>query len=102
MAYMVRRARAGIGRVAWLLTRGTHGAEGGMKHSRLIGTVLAVGLALGGVTLASGCREKGPAERAGEKVDHAMDKVEDTLDPPHGPAERAGRKIDRAIDDAKN
>jgi hypothetical protein len=31
-----------------------------------------------------------------------MDKVEDTLDPPHGPAERAGRKIDRAIDDAKH
>lgn len=88
--------------MAWLPAHGTHGAEAGMKHSRLIGTVLAVGLALGGATLTSGCREKGSAERAGEKVDHAMDKVEDTLDPPHGPAERAGRKIDRAIDDAKH
>ena len=60
--------------------------------------MLAIGLAAGGATLMSGCREKGPAERAGEKVDRTMDKIEDKLDP-KGPAEKAGRKIDRAIND---
>lgn len=73
-----------------------------MNHSRLIGTMLAMGVALGGAMLTSGCRDDGPGERAGKKVDRAVEKVEDTLDPPHGPAERAGRKIDRAIDDAKD
>jgi len=72
-----------------------------MQASRLISLTLALGLALGGATLTTGCREKGPAEKAGEKVDNTMDKIEDKLDP-KGPAEKAGRKIDRAIDDAKD
>jgi hypothetical protein len=72
-----------------------------MMMKRLLSTALAVSLAIGGAALTSGCREKGPAERAGEKLDRSMDKLEDKLDP-KGPAEKAGRKIDRAIDDAKN
>jgi hypothetical protein len=71
-------------------------------QSRLIDAALVIALALGGAGLMAGCREKGPGERAGEKVDRAMEKVEDKLDPPHGPAERVGRKIDRAVDDAKD
>ena len=60
--------------------------------------LLAAPLALGAtLALASACRHKGPAERAGEKVDKAIDKAEDALDP-KGPAEKAGRKIDRALD----
>ncbi len=54
-------------------------------------------LLLGGVlslTL-SACPKHG-AQRAGEKLDDAKDKVSDTLDP-KGPAEKAGRKIDRAL-----
>jgi hypothetical protein len=43
-------------------------------------------------------REKGPMEKAGEKVDEAVDKV---LHPNEGPLEKAGRKTDEAIDDAK-
>ncbi len=42
------------------------------------------------------CREKGPAEKAGEKVDSAVDKVKDTIDP-KGPGEKAGEKIDEAL-----
>jgi hypothetical protein len=72
-----------------------------MKHGRLLSLALAIGLATGGATLLGGCREKGPAEKAGEKVDNAMEKLEDKLDP-KGPAEKAGRKIDKAVDDAKN
>jgi hypothetical protein len=72
-----------------------------MTNSRLLRITLAVSLALL-TTLASACRDKGPAERAGEKVDRTVDKLQDKLDPPKGPAEKAGRKIDRAIDDAKD
>ena len=72
-----------------------------MMTKRLLSVALALGLAIGGAALTSGCREKGPAERAGEKLDRTVDKLEDKLDP-KGPAEKAGRKIDRAIDDAKN
>ncbi len=49
--------------------------------------------------LATGCpHHKGPAERAGQKVDRAKEKVEDTVDP-KGPAEKAGRKVDKAVGD---
>ena len=72
-----------------------------MMHTRLLSLGLAIVLATGGATLLGGCREKGPAEKAGEKVDNAMEKVEDKLDP-KGPVEKAGRKIDKAVDDVKN
>ena len=72
-----------------------------MTHSRLLHAVLVLSLAAGAGTLTTACREKGPAERAGEKVDRTIDKLDDKLDP-KGPAEKAGRKIDRAVDDAKN
>jgi hypothetical protein len=72
-----------------------------MMHTRLLSAGLAIVLATGGATLLSGCREKGPAEKAGEKFDNSMDKLEDKLDP-KGPAEKAGRKIDKAVDDAKH
>ena len=42
-------------------------------------------------------KKKGPVERAGEKIDHAVEKAKDAVDPP-GPAEKAGRKIDKALD----
>jgi len=46
----------------------------------------------------TGCPERrGPAQKAGEKIDRATDKISDALDP-KGPAEKAGRKIDRALD----
>ncbi len=38
----------------------------------------------------------GPAERAGQSLDRAVDSVRDAVDPPSGPAERAGRAVDRA------
>jgi len=72
-----------------------------MTNNRLLAAALALGFAVGGAALTSGCREKGPAERAGEKLDRKMDKVEDALDP-KGPAEKAGRKLDRAVDDVKH
>jgi hypothetical protein len=37
----------------------------------------------------------GPAERAGQALDRAGERVRDAVDPP-GPVERAGRAVDRA------
>ena len=53
---------------------------------------------LGGVlALGAGCdSEKGPAEKAGEKVDQAAQNVKDAVSPP-GPGEKAGRAADKAL-----
>jgi hypothetical protein len=48
-----------------------------------------------------GCREKGPAEKAGEQVDKAADKLKDAIDA-DGPAEKAGKAIDDAVDGPKD
>ncbi|GLR83070.1 hypothetical protein HUE56_05360 (plasmid) [Azospirillum oryzae] len=42
------------------------------------------------------CHKDGPAERAGESIDNAGQRVKDAIDPP-GPAEKAGRAIDRTV-----
>lgn len=68
-----------------------------MKRSTFGAVALAGMLGLVTVTGLTACERKGPAERAGEKVDNAIDKVKDKLDP-KGPAEKAGRKIDKALD----
>ena len=57
--------------------------------SRAFYTGLLV-LALGG------CKQEGPAERAGRQLDEKID----DLTRPKGPAERAGEAIDKAVDDA--
>lgn len=46
--------------------------------------------------LLSSCKEKGPAEEAGEKLDEAIEDVKDKVDP-QGPAERVGEKVDDAL-----
>lgn len=51
-----------------------------------------------GATSITACERKGPAERAGDKIDKAGEKIRDTVDPPSGPGEKVGRKIDRAVD----
>jgi len=62
-----------------------------MKLSRLIPLCLFPLVA----SLAS-CKEKGPAEKAGENVDEAIENVKDAVDP-KGPAEKAGEKVDDAL-----
>ncbi|MBC8003335.1 MAG: hypothetical protein H7X97_12180 [Opitutaceae bacterium] len=43
------------------------------------------------------CREKGPAEKVGESMDDAADKIKDAVEP-KGPVEKAGEKVDKALD----
>jgi hypothetical protein len=57
---------------------------------------IAAAIVLGTVAIGTGCH-KGPAEKAGEKVDDAVQKMKDTVDPP-GPAEKVGREIDKKLD----
>jgi hypothetical protein len=64
--------------------------------TKTLAIVLAAAFTFGSVGFGTGCRKKGPVERAGEKIDDAAQKAKDTIDPP-GPAEKAGRKVDRAI-----
>jgi hypothetical protein len=63
-----------------------------MRKSRLLAT-----LVLGGVlgTSLIACEEKGPAERAGEKLDDAAKDVKEG-------AEKAGDKIEDAAQDVKD
>ena len=52
----------------------------------------------GAFTLGAGCEsEKGPAEKAGEKIDKAAKDAKDAVSPPAGPAEKAGENIDKAV-----
>lgn len=49
----------------------------------------------------AGCSDPGPAEKAGESIDKAVEDVRDKLDP-QGPAESTGEKIDEAVESMKN
>ena len=58
--------------------------------------LLAVGLA--------GCESEGPAEKAGKKIDEAMESIKKTAQEAtdkDGPAEKAGEKLDEALDQVK-
>ena len=55
--------------------------------------VVALGLMRSGVLV--GC-EKGPAEKVGEKLDKALDKLSGK-----GPLEKAGERVDQAVDTLK-
>ena len=68
-----------------------------MRRSTFGAVALASMLGFATVTGLTACERKGPAERAGEKVDNAIEKAKDKLDP-KGPAEKAGEKIDKALD----
>ena len=49
----------------------------------------------------AGCGKKGPAEKVGEKLDHAKENMKDAVTP-DGPAEKAGKKLDKTVEDVKD
>jgi hypothetical protein len=62
----------------------------------------SVSLALSAVFMLSlpligGCREEGPLEKTGRKVEEKWDEI---THPNEGPLEKAGRKMDEAIEEA--
>ena len=48
------------------------------------------------VACLASCKEKGPAEKVGEKMDKAVEEVKAAVDP-KGPVEKAGEKVDDAL-----
>jgi hypothetical protein len=58
--------------------------------------ILAIAAVVPFLGFVSSCKEKGPAEKAGESIDKAVDEVKDAVDP-KGPLEKAGEKVDEAI-----
>lgn len=62
-----------------------------MRKGTILSVVLLTGL-LGGV---AGCEKKGPAERAGEKIDNAAHDVKEG-------AKDAADKVENAADDLKD
>ena len=63
-----------------------------MRSHRVLAILAATGLTVG---VLSGC-EQGPMEKAGKKVDKAVDALSGK-----GPAEKAGERIDKAVDQIK-
>ncbi len=61
-------------------------------NTRIAGLACVLG---GALALGAGC-EKGPAEKAGEKVDQGIQNAKDAISPP-GPGEKVGREVDKAI-----
>ena len=61
--------------------------------NQLVVGVVILGLLGTGVLM--GC-ERGPAEKVGEKLDKALDKLSGK-----GPLEKAGERIDQAVDTVK-
>jgi hyperosmotically inducible protein len=55
-------------------------------------------LGLAALAVLGACREEGAAEKAGRKIDEAIDEL---TDPDEGPLEELGRKTDEALEDAK-
>lgn len=68
------------------------------KFMNVLLMVFAVGVAGFAVT---GCSDDGPAEKAGEKFDQAVEDTKDAFDN-DGPAENAGEEIDDAFDGEDN
>jgi hypothetical protein len=53
-------------------------------------------LSAGAVVWLAGCEAKGPAERAGERIDRGIQNAKDAIEPA-GPAKEAGRAVDRTV-----
>ncbi len=47
---------------------------------KITNLLIVLMLAIGGVAIVSGCREKGPAERAGEEVDEAAEEAGEAVE----------------------
>jgi len=63
-----------------------------MKSHRLLAMLAVAVLSVG---VLSGC-ERGPMQKAGEKVDKAVDSISGK-----GPVEKAGERVDKAVDQLK-
>ncbi len=66
-----------------------------MKN-RMMSILCVAPLLVGSLGLFAGCEPAGPAEKAGQGVDRAVDNAAEAVNP-SGPVERAGENIDKAL-----
>lgn len=85
------RAHAGSARVSQEGGVEREEPEVSMRRTGMVSVLVVAGLLAGGAL--AGC-EKGPAQRTGEKVDRAVDRLTGK-----GPAEKAGERVDKAVDE---
>lgn len=69
-----------------------------MAIYKRLSTVLCAGLV---VMVLGGCKQEGPAERAGKDIDEAAERLGEALEK-KDPVERAGEQIDEAIEKARD
>jgi len=69
-------------------------------QQKMIRVVASALLVLGGALVGVGCEREGAVEKAGKKVDQAVEDVKDKINP-EGPVEKAGKQVDKAIDDVE-
>ena len=69
-------------------------------HQKMIRVVASALLVLGGALVGVGCEREGAVEKAGKKVDQAVEAAKDKINP-EGPVEKAGKQVDKAIEEAK-
>ena len=68
-----------------------------IKRLGISGTIAAL-LMAAALTTSMGCRKEGPAEKVGETLDGTKDHpIRDAVEP-DGIGEKAGKKIDKAVD----
>ena len=69
-------------------------------QQKMIRVVASALLVLGGALVGVGCEREGAVEKAGKKVDQAVEAAKDKINP-EGPVEKAGKQVDKAIEEAK-
>lgn len=62
----------------------------------LLGILVVLAVSAAAVTFMA-CGKRGDGEKAGEKLDDAMDQSKDVFEK-DGPMEKAGEKVDHAVD----
>jgi hypothetical protein len=67
----------------------------------MVARVLALTLILVVAVFAHGCEKKGPAEKAGEKIDHAYSEAMEKAEEAGEKIEEAGEKIEEALEEAE-
>jgi hyperosmotically inducible protein len=68
-----------------------------MPEIAIMFRVTALALILVAAVFASGCEKKGPAEKAGEKIDRAYTEALEKAEEAGEKMEEAGEKIDEAV-----
>lgn len=61
----------------------------------------ALALIVFAALFATACEKKGPAEKAGEKIDHAYSEAKDKAEEAGEKMEEAGEKIEEALEEAE-